>query len=81
MTLHKAIESAWLLLGTLPVLANSMHEFPAEYVFENMFFSNSFFNVDNTVTIAKVILLEMVANLNASLKEDLDAPHLCTARY
>jgi hypothetical protein len=38
MTLHKAVESAWLLLGTLPVLANSMHDFPAEYVFENMFF-------------------------------------------
>jgi hypothetical protein len=58
MTLKKAVESARLLLGTL--LANSMHGFPAEQVFENMVFSNPFFNVDNTI--AKVILLEMVTN-------------------
>lgn len=58
MTLHKAIESARLLLGTL--LANSMHEFPGGSVFENMVFSNPFFNVDNMI--AKVILLEMVGN-------------------
>jgi hypothetical protein len=58
MTLKKAVESARLLLGTL--LANSIHGFPAEQVFENMVFSNPFFNVDNTI--AKVILLEMVTN-------------------
>jgi hypothetical protein len=58
MTLKKAVESARLLLGAL--LANSIHGFPAEQVFENMVFSNPFFNVDNTI--AKVILLEMVTN-------------------
>jgi hypothetical protein len=58
MALRKAVESARLLLGTL--LANSMREFPTEQVFENMVFSNPFFNVDNTI--AKVILLEMVTN-------------------
>jgi hypothetical protein len=73
MTLHKAIESARLLLGTL--LANSMHEFPGESVFENMVFSNPFFNVDNTI--AKVILLEMVGNAS----KNAWLPHLCAARY
>ncbi len=58
MTLHKSIESARLLLGAL--LANSIRKFPAENVFENMVFSNPFFNVDDTI--AKVILLEIVPN-------------------
>ncbi len=58
MKLHKSIESARLLLGAL--LANSIKQFPAENVFENMVFSNPFFNVDDTI--AKVILLEIVPN-------------------
>jgi hypothetical protein len=58
MTLHKSTESARLLLGAL--LANSVKKFPAEHVFENMVFSNPFFNADDTI--AKVILLEIVSN-------------------
>ena len=58
MTLHKSIESARLLLGAL--LANSKDKFPEESVFENMVFSNPFFNVDKTI--AKVILLDVVTN-------------------
>ena len=58
MTLQKSIESAQLLIGTL--LANSQLGFPEESVFENMVFSNPFFNTDKTI--AKVILLSAVAN-------------------
>jgi hypothetical protein len=58
MTLQKSIESARLLMGTL--LANSKYDFPTEAVFENMVFSNPFFNIDKTI--AKVILLSSVAN-------------------
>ena len=58
LSLRKAIEGARLLLGTL--LANSMRDFPTAEVFEHMVFSNPFFNLDRTV--AKVILLEAVAN-------------------
>lgn len=58
MTMQKTIESAKLLLGTL--LANSVAELPTSEVFENMCFSNPFFNSDKTI--AKVIYLESVSN-------------------
>jgi hypothetical protein len=58
LTLRKSVESARLLLGAL--LANSVGGVPSEPVFENMVFSNPFFNMDRTI--AKVILVDVVAN-------------------
>ena len=62
LTLQRALESSRLLMGTL--LANTdADDFPSVFVFEQMVFSNPFFNMDKTV--AKVLLLNGVRS-NAS---------------
>ena len=58
LALQNAAENALLLLGDL--LAHAKTGLPTSQVFENMAFSNPFFNMDKTV--AKVFLLIATAN-------------------